>query len=92
MNGEYLDGMMRIFGTMLLPKNMSIVNHVWQVGASVTDGIPDRHQFGSENLNSKGRLDLLKGQSTTRGTTDSRQQLRNVSIVVRISLVLLGIS
>ncbi|RWR73049.1 cytochrome b561 and DOMON domain-containing-like protein [Cinnamomum micranthum f. kanehirae] len=78
MNGEYLDGMMRIFGTMVLPKNMSIVNHVWQVGASVTDGIPDRHQFGSENLNSKGRLDLLKGQSTTRGTTDSRQQLRNI--------------
>ncbi|KAL6978876.1 hypothetical protein U1Q18_020544 [Sarracenia purpurea var. burkii] len=65
---DYSDGMMRIFATVTLPeKTTTTVNQVWQVGPSVTNGIPSRHDIQPANLNSKGTLDLLSGQSNIHG-------------------------
>ncbi|KAJ8646216.1 hypothetical protein MRB53_007964 [Persea americana] len=66
-SAEYSDGVMRIFATLALPVGTTKVNQVWQVGSSVTDNVPDKHAFQADNLNSKGTLDLLKGESTTTG-------------------------
>ncbi|XP_058093498.1 cytochrome b561 and DOMON domain-containing protein At3g25290-like [Magnolia sinica] len=75
--GEYSDGVMRIFATVDLPTGLTTLNQVWQVGHSVTDGIPDKHDLLSENMNSKGTIDLLKGESGSSGT-DSRLRKRNI--------------
>lgn len=49
-------GLMKIFATVKVPVSVDSVNHVWQVGPSVTNGMIGRHEFNPENLNSKGRL------------------------------------
>ncbi|KAL3828942.1 hypothetical protein ACJIZ3_017744 [Penstemon smallii] len=54
--GEYSDGVMRIFATLAVPSAGGEVNQVWQVGASVRDGVPVRHDMVAENLNSKSKL------------------------------------
>ncbi|VFR00505.1 unnamed protein product [Cuscuta campestris] len=62
---ESSGGVMRLFATVVLPEmDTSTINHVWQVGPSVTGGVPDRHALQPANLNSKGTLDLLKGESS----------------------------
>ncbi|XP_077227121.1 auxin-responsive family protein [Tasmannia lanceolata] len=81
MVGEYSGGEMRIFATMILPKNMTTINQVWQVGSSVEGEIPQKHAFGPANLNSKGTLDLLKGESSSSssgGGSNSRLRDRNI--------------
>ncbi|XP_052170708.1 auxin-induced in root cultures protein 12-like [Diospyros lotus] len=60
MSAEYSGGLMKIFATLALPKNATSVNQVWQVGSSVSNGMPTRHEFQSANLNAKGPLDLVK--------------------------------
>ncbi|CAK9140880.1 unnamed protein product [Ilex paraguariensis] len=65
---EYSGGLMMIFATLALPKNMTTVSQVWQVGASVTSGVPMKHDFGPANLNSKGSLELVK-VAQSNGTT-----------------------
>ncbi|WOG85988.1 hypothetical protein DCAR_0105182 [Daucus carota subsp. sativus] len=55
---EYSDGVMRIFATWELPENTTVINQVWQVGASVDDEVPAKHAFDPVNLNSKGELKL----------------------------------
>ncbi|PWA45090.1 auxin-responsive family protein [Artemisia annua] len=79
--GEYSDGMMKIFATIVLPKNgMTSVNQVWQVGPSVSDGFPAKHAFQPANLGAKGKLDLLSGQSSGGGGSggNSRNKKRNI--------------
>ncbi|KAL0390278.1 UNVERIFIED_CONTAM: cytochrome and DOMON domain-containing protein [Sesamum calycinum] len=56
---EFSDGVMRIFATLALPTGDEKVNQVWQVGPSVKDGVPVKHDFSQENLNSKGTLQLV---------------------------------
>ncbi|XP_019178466.1 PREDICTED: auxin-induced in root cultures protein 12-like [Ipomoea nil] len=58
------DGVMRIFATVELPEKMATVNHVWQVGASVKDGVPQKHQMSQENLDAKSTLDLTAAGNT----------------------------
>ncbi|CAK9140879.1 unnamed protein product [Ilex paraguariensis] len=66
---EYSGGLMTIFATVVLPeKGKTVVNQVWQVGASVSNGFPAKHEFQPANLNSKGSLDLLRGQTTGGGS------------------------
>ncbi|KAL6978875.1 hypothetical protein U1Q18_020543 [Sarracenia purpurea var. burkii] len=69
-SAEYSVDQLKIFATVTLPENASSVNHVWQVGGSVTNGAPDRHEFQSANLNAKGTLDLVTGKESN-GTTGS---------------------
>lgn len=81
--GEYSDGLMKIFATIVLPNNgMTSVNQVWQVGPSVSaDGFPAKHAFQPANLGAKGKLDLLSGQSSSGGDGsggNSRNKKRNI--------------
>ncbi|XP_022873193.1 cytochrome b561 and DOMON domain-containing protein At3g25290-like [Olea europaea var. sylvestris] len=85
-SAEFSDGVMRLFATVVLPeKGKSTVKHVWQVGPSVTAGVPDKHEFQPANLNSKGSLDLLKGQSTvSSGGGDSRTKKKNIHGILNV--------
>lgn len=58
-------GNMQIFAKMTLPTGTTAVNQVWQVGAAVADGVPQRHDLKEENKDSKGKLDLVKGGATS---------------------------
>ncbi|GMP90244.1 hypothetical protein CsSME_00041456 [Camellia sinensis var. sinensis] len=79
MSAEYSDGTIRIFATVALPDTAATaVNQVWQVGPSVTNGFPDKHEFQPANLNSKGTLGLLKGQSNVVSGGDSRIKKKNI--------------
>nr|XP_043621547.1 cytochrome b561 and DOMON domain-containing protein At3g25290 [Erigeron canadensis] len=83
-SAEYSGGMMKIFATIVLPeKGVTVVNHVWQVGPSVSDnGVPAKHAFQPANLAAKGRLDFLSGQSSGGGGggggSGSRNRKRNI--------------
>lgn len=84
---EFSGGVMRLFATLVLPeKGMRVVNHVWQVGYGVSAGkVPEKHWTEPDNLNSKGVLDLLSGNSGGGGGGDSRTKNRNVSCFLLIS-------
>ncbi|XP_074570539.1 cytochrome b561 and DOMON domain-containing protein At4g12980 [Curcuma longa] len=59
---EMSGGAMRVFGKLVLPKGMTTtVEQVWQVGATVADGVPQKHGFDKENMEAKGLVDLSKG-------------------------------
>ncbi|XP_073023388.1 cytochrome b561 and DOMON domain-containing protein At3g25290-like [Primulina eburnea] len=76
---EFSGGVMRIFATLVLPEGAATtVNQVWQVGPSVTGGAPTKHAFQPANLNSKTRLDLLRGESTIIPVGNSRTTKRNI--------------
>ncbi|XP_073058085.1 cytochrome b561 and DOMON domain-containing protein At3g25290 [Primulina eburnea] len=76
---EFSGGAMRLFATLVLPEGAaSTVKQVWQVGPSVTGGVPDKHAFQPANLNSRARLDLLSGQSTITPVVNSRTKKRNI--------------
>ncbi|KAL5562192.1 hypothetical protein UlMin_031939 [Ulmus minor] len=78
-SAEFSDGVMRIFAKMKVPEKVESVNHIWQVGASVTDGHPNKHEFQPANLNAKGTLSLTGGQTSTTTTSgDSRTKKRNI--------------
>ncbi|KAF8701831.1 hypothetical protein HU200_033153 [Digitaria exilis] len=55
------DGKVRLYATLKLEKGMTVVNHVWQVGSSVTRGAPDVHAMDPENLSAMGTLVLSDG-------------------------------
>ncbi|KAF6144281.1 hypothetical protein GIB67_024508, partial [Kingdonia uniflora] len=82
MEAEYVDGVMRIYATVVLTKAVgTVVNQVWQVGDGVTGGIPNIHGFTPDNLNSKATLDLVKGESNNNGGGgggDSRLRKKNI--------------
>ncbi|GAB4841477.1 hypothetical protein Ancab_022193 [Ancistrocladus abbreviatus] len=59
MSAEFSDDHMIIFATWRLPDKTETVNQVWQVGPSVANGKPERHDLHDANLASKGRLSLL---------------------------------
>ncbi|RWR74644.1 putative membrane protein [Cinnamomum micranthum f. kanehirae] len=63
LEAEFSDGLMRIFATVGVANNATVLNQVWQVGGSVTGGVPDKHDFGQENLKAMGTVDLLQGES-----------------------------
>ncbi|KAK1353086.1 Cytochrome b561 and DOMON domain-containing protein [Heracleum sosnowskyi] len=76
---EFFDEVFKIFATVVLPEmgNETTLNQVWQVGASVTGGVPDKHEFQPQNLNSKGTLDFLSGQTSAGGGGD-RHRRKNI--------------
>ncbi|KAL2239658.1 cytochrome b561 and DOMON domain-containing protein At3g25290 [Sesamum indicum] len=84
-SAEFSGGVIRLFATIVLPeKGRTTVNQVWQVGPSITGGVPDKHEFQPENLNSKGSLDLLRGQSTAGAGGNSRTKKRNIHGVLNV--------
>ncbi|KAL4587908.1 hypothetical protein LXL04_000785 [Taraxacum kok-saghyz] len=67
---EYSDKSMKIFATVKLPKTMTEVNHVWQVGGLVKGGMPGKHEFLPANLKSMGKLQLpMSENAQSNGTT-----------------------
>ncbi|GKV43670.1 hypothetical protein SLEP1_g50934 [Rubroshorea leprosula] len=57
-SGKYV-----IYASLQVPWSVEELNHVWQVGASATNGRPERHELAAENLASKETLQLV-GQET----------------------------
>lgn len=73
------DGTMRIYAKIKVSVgDPAKLNQVWQVGSSVTNGVPDKHPMGQGNLQSKGTLDLVAGQSTSGGGGGSRTKKKNI--------------
>ncbi|KAJ1268191.1 hypothetical protein BS78_07G118300 [Paspalum vaginatum] len=59
-------GRIRLYATLRLEKaTKQVVNHVWQVGSSVTRGAPDMHAVDTENLAAMGKLDLTMGAAAS---------------------------
>ncbi|KAL2470729.1 Cytochrome b561 and DOMON domain-containing protein [Abeliophyllum distichum] len=60
---EFSGGVIRIFAKLALPSDTTELNQVWQVGAKVNNGMPEKHDFSPDNLNSKGPLSLVSKAS-----------------------------
>ncbi|KAJ4729080.1 Cytochrome b561 and DOMON domain-containing protein [Melia azedarach] len=62
------NGTVTIYGKLKVPEKAEKLNQVWQVGAKVTDGKPNKHEFSAANLKSTGTLNLEeKAPSTSPG-------------------------
>ncbi|OEL24827.1 Cytochrome b561 and DOMON domain-containing protein [Dichanthelium oligosanthes] len=57
------DGRVRMFGTLRLQNGTGEVNQVWQVGP-FSGGAINIHDTKSDNMNAKGKLNLVTGAST----------------------------
>ncbi|KAI9071259.1 hypothetical protein K1719_009044 [Acacia pycnantha] len=75
---EESGGLMMIFAKIKVPENKDSLNQVWQAGPSVTNGMPDQHDFATANMNSKGTLSLSGGQITSSGGVDSTTKKKNI--------------
>ncbi|KAM1003479.1 hypothetical protein ACFX2C_003797 [Malus domestica] len=73
---ESSGGVYRLFAKLKVEKEK--VNQVWQVGPSVTDGFPAKHDFLMPNLNAKGTLSLTGGTTTTTASGGSKMKKRNI--------------
>ncbi|KAH6826952.1 hypothetical protein C2S53_013297 [Perilla frutescens var. hirtella] len=56
---ESSKGVITIFATLALPVASPEFNQVWQVGSAVINGVPAKHDFAPDNLNSKNKLQLV---------------------------------
>ncbi|KAI6693890.1 hypothetical protein NL676_021600 [Syzygium grande] len=75
---EYKNGVVTMFATVGLPKETKVLNVVWQVGSSVVDGVPAMHELGAANLNSRGKLDLPQGQSSSNSGENYHLQRKRI--------------
>ncbi|CAJ1920831.1 unnamed protein product [Sphenostylis stenocarpa] len=78
MKGEEVGGMIRILAKVKVPVKGESVNHVWQVGPSVTGGMIARHDFKPANLNSKGTLSFSGEQSNVAPAVDPVTVKKNI--------------
>ncbi|KAJ3681209.1 hypothetical protein LUZ60_015698 [Juncus effusus] len=77
------DGRIRLFAKVVVGKGITSLNQVWQVGGSVTKGVPDIHDFNADNLAASGKLDLVKGVSTggsssAAGSTSKKRNIHGI--------------
>lgn len=79
-SAESSGSVMRLFAKVKVPSNPQTVNQVWQVGPSVTGGLPDPHGMLPANLNAKSTLSLVGEQTATPSGTDSRTKKKNVGL------------
>ncbi|KAF8646583.1 hypothetical protein HU200_065807 [Digitaria exilis] len=71
------DGRVRLFGTLKLQNGTGEVNQVWQVGP-FSGGAIGVHATTGDNMNSKGKLNLLTGASTAASGGDSVLRKKNI--------------
>ncbi|KAK4270153.1 hypothetical protein QN277_023232 [Acacia crassicarpa] len=68
------DGEITILASVKVPGKPDKLNQVWQVGPSVTNGVPDMHALTSANTKAKSTLSLSTstsaGENTTANSTD----------------------
>ncbi|KAK7339078.1 hypothetical protein VNO77_19721 [Canavalia gladiata] len=76
--GEVASGVIRIYATVKVPEKTGSVNHVWQVGPSVTAGRLAKHDFAPDNLNSKGTLSFDGNQSPGNAAVDPITKKKNI--------------
>lgn len=79
LTATYQNNEMVIFATWTLPTTVTTINQVWQAGPLSGTTIQVHSTSNSANLNSKGTVNLLSGQSQTQGGGNSRVRKRNVS-------------
>ncbi|XP_021831659.1 cytochrome b561 and DOMON domain-containing protein At5g47530 [Prunus avium] len=78
LSAEYLNSdEMIIFATWALPTNSTTILQVWQEGPVSSDS-PSAHVTVAPNINAKGTLDLLSGQTTSSGGGGSRIRKKNI--------------
>lgn len=65
-NGNFV-----IFASVNIPGSLEKVNQIWQVGPSVKDGFPAKHEFAAANLQAKATLELVASKSSGGNTTES---------------------
>lgn len=58
-SAESSRGLITIFATLALPAGNTKLNQVWQVGSTVSNGVPAKHAFAPDNLSSKNTLQLV---------------------------------
>nr|XP_043610745.1 auxin-induced in root cultures protein 12-like [Erigeron canadensis] len=83
LKAEYSGGSMKIYATLKLPKEMTQVNHVWQVGSEVMEGMPAKHEFQPANLKAMGKLQLKmveKAKSSSNDTTTATNTTTGTSV------------
>nr|XP_043636930.1 auxin-induced in root cultures protein 12-like [Erigeron canadensis] len=101
-SAEFSKGTMMIFATVKLPMTMMEINHVWQVGGSVMNGVPMKHEFLPGNLKAMAKLQLegmvdKSSNGTSVGSpmaspnTNSAPGLARVCVVLMFLGYLLGL-
>lgn len=79
LSAEESGGVVRLFAKVKVPEKGANLNHVWQVGPSVTKGRLDAHGFAPANKNAMGTLNLDGGQSSSvGGGVDSKTKRKNI--------------
>ncbi|GAY60846.1 hypothetical protein CUMW_205290 [Citrus unshiu] len=79
-SADFSNNEMIIYATIVLPKNMTTVSHVWQEGPVRGDNHLGMHPLGGDNVKSMGTLDLLSGKvTTTKGGTSGTLGLLDAS-------------
>lgn len=78
LTATYQNSEMVIFATWSLPTTTATINQVWQSGP-LSGGNPGQHGSAAANLNSKGTVNLLSGQTQSQAGGNSRTRKRNVS-------------
>ncbi|KAI5330759.1 PREDICTED: cytochrome [Prunus dulcis] len=78
LSAQYLNNdEMIIFATWALPTNSTTILQVWQEGP-VSNDLPSGHPATAPNINAKGTLNLLSGQTASSGGGGSRLRKRNI--------------
>ncbi|XP_074586205.1 cytochrome b561 and DOMON domain-containing protein At4g12980-like [Curcuma longa] len=75
---EQSGGVMRIFAKLKLPSGTTTVNQIWQVGPSVSSGAPQPHDVQPANLQSTGKVDLIRGATSQSSAGSSTTKSKNV--------------
>ncbi|KAF5726558.1 hypothetical protein HS088_TW22G00237 [Tripterygium wilfordii] len=83
MSAEATATTMTIFATVKVPEKAGKVNQVWQVGPSVTNGVPDKHLMSKENLEAKGALELVSSASASAPASSSPDKAGECGIRTR---------
>ncbi|XP_054781558.1 auxin-induced in root cultures protein 12 [Prosopis cineraria] len=73
------DGAITILASVKVPGKPDKLNQVWQVGSSVTDGRPDKHEFAPANLNAKSTLSVSTSTTAAENTTTGSEKNDGVS-------------
>ncbi|KAI9071730.1 hypothetical protein K1719_039086 [Acacia pycnantha] len=74
------DGAITILASVKVPGKPDKLNQVWQVGPSVTNGMPDKHTFTPANLNAKSTLSVSTSTSAGENTTSTNSTEKSGSV------------
>ncbi|KAJ9169821.1 hypothetical protein P3X46_017971 [Hevea brasiliensis] len=89
LSSESDDNNIVIFATVKLPEHAKSVNQVWQVGSSLTGGIPNRHDLAEANLQSKGFLEFVAASAPAPAPGPSANQSGSFNAIGKLDFTLL---